>query len=421
MASPKVTDALAELEKAASANRSDSSGYNKLLSTIIDSSDADETLTANLTAYLESILGDSLKIIASRPLLSTFVSQFEKISSPDVKITVGQRALDLIQPKAVSFEEQDGQIKYILADAYQNQEDFLASAKILQTINLDSGAKTVSADDKARVWIRIVRCYLEEEDPTSATGYLNKIKAVLPDVKDKTTRLQFLLSQARILDSRRSFLEASQAYYQLSAESAVDEEERLQALSAAIVCAVLAPAGPQRGRALARLYKDERASQVEEFGILEKIFLDRLLSPEEVKAFASRLQEHHLARTSDGSTVLDKAVLEHNLLGASRLYANISIDALGELLGVDGEKAEGYAAQMIGEGRVAGYIDQVDRYIFFEGEGSGQRKSGMKERVVGMELRRWDEGVRGLAEEVERVSTMIQSSNPEFYAQHMVH
>lgn len=160
---------------------------------------------------------------------------------------------------------------------------------------------------------------------------------------------------------------------------------------------------------------------MEEFGTLEKIFLDRLLSPEEVKAFAGRLKEHHLARTADGSTVLDKAVLEHNLLGASRLYANISIDALGELLGVDGDKAETYAAQMIGEGRVAGYIDQVDRHIFFEGEGSGQKKVGMKERVVGMELRRWDEGVRGLAEEVERVSTMIQSAQPEFYAQHMVH
>ncbi|KAK3060727.1 hypothetical protein LTS18_007894 [Coniosporium uncinatum] len=179
-----------------------------------------------------------------------------------------------------------------------------------------------------------------------------------------------------------------------------------------MICAVLAPAGPQRARTLARLYKDDRANQVEEFSILEKIFLDRLLSPEEVKAFAAKLMPHHLAKTADGSTVLDKAVLEHNLLATSRLYKNIGFDQLGELLNVEGERAERYAAQMIEQGRVAGYIDQIDRFIFFEGEGSGQRKTGQTERVVGKELRQWDENVRGLAEEVERVTTMIQNQHP---------
>lgn len=416
MASPEVTSALSSLNSSSN----NASGYQELLSKILSAPTNETQFKANLSTYVESILGESVGIIASRPLLSSFLQQFAQIPSADVKIEVGTRVVELVQSRVASFEEQDAQIKHILADAYQANEEFQQAAKVLATINLDS-SRTASADEKAKVWVRIVRCYLEEDDPTSAMGYLNRIKGLLPEVKDKTTRLQFLLSQARILDSQRHFLEASTAYWQISTESSVDEEERLQALSAAMTCAVLAPAGPARGRTLARLYKDERANQVEEFSILEKIFLDRLLTPDEVKAFAGKLQEHHLARTSDGSTVLDKAVLEHNLLGASRLYANISIDALGELLGVDGEKAEGYAAQMIGEGRVAGYIDQVDRYIFFEGEGSGQTKTGMKERVVGIELRRWDEGVRGLAEEVERVSTMIQNSHPEFYEQHMVH
>jgi len=160
---------------------------------------------------------------------------------------------------------------------------------------------------------------------------------------------------------------------------------------------------------------------VEEFGILEKIFLDRLLSPVEVKAFSEKLSPHQLAKTSDGSTVLDKAVLEHNLLGASKLYNNIGIDQLGVLLGVDADKAESYAAQMIEQGRLSGYIDQIDRLIFFEGEGSGERKTGHADRVVGKELRKWDANVQGLAEEVEKVTTMIQNQYPNFYATHMVH
>ena len=409
LASADVVEALKQLESSSAAEKS--TRYNDLLSKILTASSPD-TLSPNLIAYVESLLGDSLGIVASRPLLASFVEQFRNVQDAEVKVEVGQRVLELLLPKVVSYEEQDTQIKEILADAFEIQEDFRSSAKTLQTITLDSSQRAVSDDDKAKVWIRIVRCYLEEDDPTSATSYLNRVKNVLYGVRDKETKLQFQLSQARILDSQRSFLDASQAYHGISFEAVIDEEERLRALSAAMVCAVLAPAGPQRARTLAKLYKDERASQVEEFGILEKIFLDRLLSPVEVKAFSEKLSPHQLAKTSDGSTVLDKAVLEHNLLGASKLYNNIGIDQLGVLLGVDADKAESYAAQMIEQGRLAGYIDQIDRLIFFEGEGSGERKTGHADRVVGKELRKWDTNVQGLAEEVEKVTTMIQNQYP---------
>lgn len=412
------SDTLASAEVASTLNRLESSsppdkvsGYNELLRNILSASTPD-TLAPTLTAYVESILGESLGIVASRPLLANFVDQFRTIPVPDVKIEVGQRALDLLQPKVVSYEEQDTQLKLILADAYEAQEDYVSSARVLQRINLDSSQRALSDDDKAKIWTRIVRCYLEEDDPTNANIYLLKVKNVIHGVQDRETRLQFQLSQARILDSQRAFLDASTTYLGISNEAILAEGERLQALSAAIVCAVLAPAGPQRARSLGRLYKDDRAPHVGEFAILEKIYLNRLLSPAEVRAFAEKLRPHQLAKTADGSTVLDKAVLEHNLLGASRLYNNIGIDQLGVLLGVDGDKAEQYAAQMIEQGRLAGHIDQIDRLIFFEGEGSGERKTGHAERVVGRELRKWDANVQGLAEEVERVTTMIQNQYP---------
>ena len=76
---------------------------------------------------------------------------------------------------------------------------------------------------------------------------------------------------------------------------------------------------------------------------------------------------------------------------------------------------------MIEQGRLSGYIDQIDRLIFFEGEGSGEKKTGHGETVVGRELRKWDANVQSLAEEVERVTTMIQNQYPDFYAENMVH
>lgn len=59
-----------------------------------------------------------------------------------------------------------------------------------------------------------------------------------------------------------------------------------------------------------------------------------------------------MALLSDGSTVLERAVMEHNLLAASHLYLNISFDELGLVLGVGADKAEMLASGMIGEGRM---------------------------------------------------------------------
>ncbi|CAO2656851.1 Nn.00g056540.m01.CDS01 [Neocucurbitaria sp. VM-36] len=417
MASQPVTAALQQVEGAPVGEKP--AQYTSLLQQITASSN---NLAADLNAYAQALLDDSLGIVVLRPLLAAFVDAFRTIENADDKIEVGERVISLLQSKgAGQYEEQDTQIKHVLADAFEQNDDFRRSAQTLATINLESTQKSVSADEKAKVWIRIVRCYLEEDDPTSAFTHLNKIKNILFSVQDKETKLMFQLSQARILDSQRSFLDAAQAYYSMSNELVIDEDERLNFLGRAINCTVLAPAGPQRGRMLAKLYKDERASRADDFAILEKIFLDRLLSPAEIKAFASKLEPHHLAKTADGSTVLDKAILEHNLLGASKLYNNIGFDQLGELLGIDTEKAEDYAAKMLEQGRLAGYIDQIDRLIFFEGEASGERKTGHAERVVGTELRKWDANIAGLAEEVEKVASAIQSQYPEFYASQVVH
>lgn len=40
----------------------------------------------------------------------------------------------------------------------------------------------------------------------------------------------------------------------------------------------------------------------------------------------------------EGSTILDRAVIEHNLLSASKLYNNISFDELGALLEIPPRK-----------------------------------------------------------------------------------
>ncbi|KAI7472391.1 CSN4 COP9 signalosome complex subunit 4 [Hortaea werneckii] len=410
MASQAITSQLDSIENSSANPQQRAEAYHNILSTIISTPDG---LPESLTAYVRSIISDSIGVVHSRPLLSSFVEKYRDLEDNDAKIETGTAVVQLLQPKIVSYEAQDTEIKHILAGAYEADDDFTNSAKTLQTVTLDSSQRNVTDDERARLWMRICRCYLEEDDPTNALTFLNKVKQVIFSVTDKETRLQFQLSQARIHDSQRSFLDASAAYLSLSNETDIDEEERQQALGEAMKCAVLAPAGPMRGRQLGKLYKDDRASGTAEYGILEKIFLDRLLSPAEVNAFAADLKEHQLAKTSDGSTVLDKAVLEHNLLAVSRLYQNISTTALGQLLGVDADRAEAYAAGMIESSRLSGSIDQIAGVIHFNTKEGGSDSAAMN-------LRAWDANVQGLAEEVEKVTTMLQREEPAFYDRIMV-
>ena len=71
---------------------------------------------------------------------------------------------------------------------------------------------------------------------------------------------------ARILDSKRKFLEAGTRYYQLSqlqgksfGALTVSEAELTQALLQAVTCAILAPAGPQRSRPRKKKGEEKKA------------------------------------------------------------------------------------------------------------------------------------------------------------------
>lgn len=415
MASPALTAALESLADRSAVVKTKT--YNDLLSQMTNSpSRSTEQHATNLVTYIDSLLTSSLGIITIRPLLTTLIQSLSS-SASEVKVTVGSHLAEALQSQLASFEEQDAAIREILADGYEAEEEYSAAAKALQGINLDSTQRQVPDRKKVETWIRIVRNYLEDDDTVAAETGLNKIKnaaAAIPVLKDSPDlRLLYQLSQARILDSRRDFLNASAEYLNVSSNSIADEDDRRRALSAAIKTAILAPAGPLRSRTLAKLYKDERSTETEEYGILENMFLDRLLSPTEVEAFAATLAPHQLAKTADGSTVLSKAVIEHNLLATSRLYENITTAALGQILGLkDGkdeiaaEKAEEYAARMVEQGRLRGEIDQIAGVIMFETVPEVELRGPTRE------LREWDHGVQGLVEDVERYTEGIAESFP---------
>lgn len=201
-----------------------------------------------------------------------------------------------------------------------------------------------------------------------------------------------------------------------------------------MTCAVLAPAGPNRSRILASLCRDERTVELPTFNILSKMFLDRILRAAEVKEFEGTLKTHQLAKISLSSsdrvvasadehagdpsvskrtgpaTVLDRAVMEHNLLASSKIYNNITFRGLGALLDLAPGAAETMARRMIEQGRLKGTIDQVERLIWFDASGDEDGAQGKAGGLGDVEqetedtgapfTKRWDMQIRMTAANV---------------------
>lgn len=207
----------------------------------------------------------------------------------------------------------------------------------------------------------------------------------------------------------------------------------------AIVCAVLAPAGPTRSRILSSLFRDERSVQTPHHTILSKMFLDQIIRPAEVAEFAKVLKTHQLAQLPPSTTiiiaddapeeigkkgpetVLDRAVMEHNVLSASRVYNNITFAGLGLLLELRPSAAESMARTMIQQGRLRGSLDQVEGLIVFDadtkdGDGvvsnvavvAGADVEEKEEQGTAPATKRWDLQIRQTLQLAEAVAARCE-------------
>ena len=298
----------------------------------------------------------------------------------DAYRAAAEQTLTLLQPRAVSFLAETNSLRQQLSVLLEAEEEWSKAAAVLSGMDLDSGTNEANREqkegDKLRTEVRIARLYLEDDDPVRAESHVRRAAALVAQTKDEALQLQYSTCHARVLDAQRRFLEAAAAYYAVSKKvSVVDQEgnrleqsaeEQEVALQLATTCAILAPAGPQRSRVLALLYKDERVARLASFALLEKVHLERMLTADEVETFTKMLRTHQMAVLPNGQKVHERAIVEHNLLAASTLYANISFKELGALLGTTAAAAEQMAARMVVEDRMRASIDQVDGFIHFQ-------------------------------------------------------
>lgn len=359
-------------------------------------------LTEGLKTFIEAVVHESVSLVVSRQILTELCNHIPNMESSTAK-EVSHFVLDKLQPRAISFEEQVASIRKHLAKIYEEGQQWRDAARVLTGIPLETGQRQYSVDYKLETYLKIAQLYLEDEDPIQAEAYINRASLLQTDTKTEKLQILYKVCYARVLDFRRKFIEAAQRYLDLSYKTAIHDEERMTALKHALICTMLASAGQQRSRILANLFKDERCQQLPAYGILEKMYLDRIIRGPELHEFATMLMPHQKATTADGSSILDRAVIEHNLLSASKLYNNITFEELGALLEIPPAKAERIASQMISEGRMSGSIDQIDGVVHFE-----------TQEV----LPSWDRQVQNLCFQVNNVIEKINSHAPEWVAKY---
>jgi len=365
-------------------------------------------LMPQLQAFVEHLMGEEVPLVVSRQVVHELAVAMPKLLPEQLK-EIGLFVLEKSSARAVSFEEQISCIREALAKVYEAEEEWSAAARMLAGIPLDSGIRVLDDNYKVEKYIQISMLYLQDDESVSAETFINRASLLIGEETEAALKLQHKVCYARILDAKRKFLEAAARFYSLSqlqsrqfGTKTVEEAELTTALQMAATCAILAPAGPQRSRVLATLYKDERSAKLPNYSVLEKMFMDRLLRTEEVEAFASTLAPHQKATLEDGSTVLDRSVIEHNMLAVSKLYNNISFGQLGALLGIDAEKAERIASAMLVEKRLNGSIDQVDELIHFS------RASGF------VALHAFDTQIEHICRSVEGAASAVTKKHPQF-------
>lgn len=288
----------------------------------------------------------------------------------------------------------DNRLRQMLFEYKLRNDEYVEAARILGGMRMDPDPGTpyyLPPEERADVYVKIAECFLEEDEIAEADAAVNRAGSVVSQIprdeggddgeagstvagKHRALLLRYKSTYARVLDANRKFLAAAQRYHELSEPSPdVDADESIQMLGRAATCAILAPSGPQRQRILGQIYKDDRLRQLDSLPdfathatLLTKMYRHQIVKPSELTDFEKSLAEHQRATMGDGLTIMERGVVEHNMIAVSILYRTVYLEDLARILGVSTAKAEKIAATMIMDGSLKGSMDQADGLLEFE-------------------------------------------------------
>mmetsp|Transcript_18879 Transcript_18879/g.27924 ORF Transcript_18879/g.27924 Transcript_18879/m.27924 type:complete len:390 (+) Transcript_18879:68-1237(+) len=306
----------------------------------------------------------------------------------------------------------DSTLRQQLFDHLVNQkDDYSGAARILGAIRMETETNSVYYKEPAEmcdVYVKIAECFLEEDETVEADSAVTKAGTVVEQITEPDQHMALILryksTYARVLDANRKFLQAASRYHDLSCSSAslIDADDLLQLLGRAATCAILASSSSQKQRVLGALAKDERLPKLSSLPsfrnhamLVKKLYNCQVVSPNDLEHLS--LATHQQAIRGDGLTILQRAIVEHNMIAVSRLYRSIYLKELQDKF-LGGVPAEKIAATMIMDGSLQGEIDQVDGVLYF-----GKKK---EEDI-------WNKGITSFCLELNQASDAIKVATIE--------
>lgn len=356
----------------------------------------------------------------------------------------------------------DNTLRQLLFDHYCELGEYGTAANYLAGLRMLSGDDGTNNDNNATsspyymtpvqrvdVFVKVAECYLEEDLTVEAEGFVTKAGTIIESTgigsgilsssssadeekndelatttKDETIitlMLRYKSTYARVLDINRKFLQAAIKYHDLSLSylytNAIDPDDLLIMLGKAITMAILSPNSAQRQRVLGLVYKDPRLYMLDTIteyqshsSVVTKMYLNRIVQKRELELFESSLAEHQRAIMADGLTIVERGVLEHNMVAVSQLYNSIYFTQLCILLGgiVDAAKAEKVAAKMITDGSLHGTIDEVEGILYFNATSTTSKET---KDVSSSALLHWDETITSFCTQLNKVTDVVRSKS----------
>jgi COP9 signalosome complex subunit 4 len=113
--------------------------YKSLLDQIFKIADANERIEET-KSFVDLLINESVGLVISRQLFSDLCSLLTDFSIEEAKF-VANYALEKIQPRAISFEDQVTSYRQFLSEIYEKEGEWKKAANMLNGIPLETSQK----------------------------------------------------------------------------------------------------------------------------------------------------------------------------------------------------------------------------------------------------------------------------------------
>ena len=78
-------------------------------------------------------------------------------------------AVEKLRPRVATFEEADAQVREVQCSIFEHEdEDYISAARALAGINMESGSRQISPQEKGEHYVRVADLYIAGDDTVMA-------------------------------------------------------------------------------------------------------------------------------------------------------------------------------------------------------------------------------------------------------------